>query len=193
MKTSLDAHQNTLTSGGFPCQDISINGRGEGIFGERSSLWFEMLRIIRDINPRYIIIENSPNLINRGLEHVISPLSEIGYVVEWQCLSNSQFGFPHKRERLYIVAYPRSKRRRQDISQYGITESIFRQTPTFEHSYVFAKRIQQLPNDTIIRTDDGISNRSHRIKSLGNAMNPIIAYYLFNSILQYEKTNNWTN
>ena len=75
-----------IISGGFPCQDISVAGKGVGIVGERSGLWAEMYRVIREVRPRYIIIENSTMLIIRGFERVLCNLSEIGYDAEWQCL-----------------------------------------------------------------------------------------------------------
>ena len=67
-----------IISGGFPCQDISVAGKMEGIKGERSGLWSEMWRIIRDIRPKYVIIENSPALLIRGFEQVLCDLSKIG-------------------------------------------------------------------------------------------------------------------
>lgn len=81
-----------IISGGFPCQDISIAGKGVGIVGERSGLWSEMFRIVREVRPRYVLIENSPMLVVRGFEQVLCDLSEIGYDTEWQCLSGTDFG-----------------------------------------------------------------------------------------------------
>ena len=96
-----------IISGGFPCQDISVAGKGVGIVGERSGLWAEMYRVIREVRPRYIIIENSPMLLIRGFERVLCNLSEIGYDAEWQCLSGTDFGIQQGRERLYCIAYSR--------------------------------------------------------------------------------------
>lgn len=94
-----------IISGGFPCQDISIAGKGVGITGSRSGLWSEMHRVIREVRPRYVIIENSPMLLVRGFERVLCDLSKTGYDAEWQCLSNAAFGFDHHRERVYVIAY----------------------------------------------------------------------------------------
>ena len=94
-----------IISGGFPCQDISVAGKREGIKGKRSGLWSEMYRIIWEVRPKYVIIENSPALTISGLEQVLCDLSKIGYNAEWQCISNYAFGYPHKRERLYLIAY----------------------------------------------------------------------------------------
>jgi len=93
-----------VVSGGFPCQDISAAGKGAGIDGERSGLWREMARIIGEVRPRFVFVENSPILVSRGLAVVISDLAEMGYGAEWFCLSASDCGAPHKRDRIWIVA-----------------------------------------------------------------------------------------
>ncbi len=93
-----------VVSGGFPCQDISSAGKGKGLAGERSGLWSEMARIIGEVQPRYVFIENSPMLVKRGLSTVLSDLAKMGYDAEWICLSARECGAPHKRERIWIVA-----------------------------------------------------------------------------------------
>ena len=101
-----------IITGGFPCTDISVAGKGAGITGRQSGLWFEMRRIIRDLRPRYAIIENVAALTFRGLPRVLSSLAEIGYDAEWTDIRASDLGAPHKRERIWIVAYPSSDLRR---------------------------------------------------------------------------------
>ena len=98
-----------LITGGFPCQDISVAGKGEGIEGSRSGLWTEMCRIISEVRPRYAIIENVPMLIHRGLERVLCDLTEIGYDCEWQIIGADDVGAWHRRKRIWIVAYPVSQ------------------------------------------------------------------------------------
>ena len=99
-----------LLTGGFPCQDISVAGRGEGLSGDRSYLWFEMLRIIRDVRPRYALVENVPMLTSRGGTRVLADLAEIGYNAEWTIISARDVGARHLRKRIWIVAYPESER-----------------------------------------------------------------------------------
>ena len=94
-----------IITGGFPCQDISIAGKGAGIHGERSGLWFEYWRLIRDLRPRFAIMENVGMLVHRGLREVLGSLAEIGYNAEWQDIRASDVGAPHKRERIWIVAH----------------------------------------------------------------------------------------
>ena len=100
--------------GGFPCQDISVAGRGAGIGGARSGLWSEMFRLTGELRPGYLVVENVPALLVRGLDIVLGDLASIGFDAEWDCLRACDFGAPHERERLWLVAYPGSARRRQD-------------------------------------------------------------------------------
>ena len=106
--------------GGFPCQDISLAGKGAGLAGERSGLWFEYLRVIKEAQPRYAIIENVSALRSRGLEEVLRSLAEIGYDAEWHCIPASAIGAPHQRDRIWIVAYARSAGRHEgNLRQQG--------------------------------------------------------------------------
>ena len=179
-----------IISGGFPCQDISIAGKGKGINGERSGLWHEMFRIIREIRPKYIIIENSPMLLVRGFEQVLCNLYEIRYNAEWRCICNSDFGFPHKRERLYCICYDSDKIRRSKISFFpgniGETEGAF----NWEFSRIFSPEflIENYPE--FLRMDNGIPYNVHRLESVGNAVNPYIASYLFYLIKKFDNETN---
>ena len=92
--------------GGFPCQDISFAGLGAGLAGERSGLWSEYARLIRELRPRYVIVENVAALLSRGLGDVLGDLAEIGYGAWWDCIPASAIGAPHRRDRLWLVAYP---------------------------------------------------------------------------------------
>ena len=93
-----------LICGGFPCQDISVAGKGAGLAGERSGLWYEMHRIIGDIKPRWVVVENVAALLHRGMDVVLRDLSAIGYDCEWHIISASAVGAPHRRERVWIIA-----------------------------------------------------------------------------------------
>jgi len=103
-----------LICGGFPCQDLSSAGRGAGIDGARSGLWSEFARIVREFRPRYVVVENVPALLtgkgkrwDRGpIGRVLGDLAEARYDAEWACLSAREFGAPHLRKRVWIVAYP---------------------------------------------------------------------------------------
>lgn len=99
-----------MLAGGFPCQDISVAGKGAGLEGARSGLWTEYARAIAEIRPRYALIENSPALVTRGLDVVLSDLASLGYDAEWHCVPASALGAPHKRDRIWIVANARGGR-----------------------------------------------------------------------------------
>ena len=105
-----DIHETVdVICGGFPCQDISVAGNGLGLAGERSGLWYEYRRLIEEIHPRYVIIENVAALRSRGLDEVLRCLDALGYDAEWHCIPASSVGAPHQRDRIWIVAYPRHR------------------------------------------------------------------------------------
>jgi DNA (cytosine-5)-methyltransferase 1 len=94
--------------GGFPCQDISTAGLGAGIAeGTRSGLWFHYARLIRELRPRLVIVENVSALLGRGLDAVLGDLAAIGYDAWWDCIPAFAVGAPHRRDRIWIVGYPR--------------------------------------------------------------------------------------
>ena len=105
--------------GGFPCQDISVNGRNRGLAGTRSGLWFEMLRIIDEVRPRFVIAENVAALCSRGLDVVLGGIAALGYCVEWHCISAAAIGAPHERDRVWIVADAQGGRRRVHRNERG--------------------------------------------------------------------------
>jgi DNA (cytosine-5)-methyltransferase 1 len=102
-----------VVSGGFPCQDISAAGRGAGITGARSGLWGEMARIIREVGPRFVLVENSPMLTLRGLDVVLGDLAAMGFDAEWGVLGADDAGAPHIRKRIWIVASAHADRLRE--------------------------------------------------------------------------------
>lgn len=97
--------------GGFPCQDISVAGRGAGLAGERSGLWGEYARLVRDLRPRFVVVENVAALLVRGFDRVAGDLAACGYDLEWACVSAAAVGSPHIRDRLWIVAHTDGGRR----------------------------------------------------------------------------------
>lgn len=120
-----------VISGGFPCQDISSAGKGAGIDGTRSGMWAEMARIIGEVRPREVWVENSPMLVGRGLARVISDLAKMGYDAQWARFSASNFGAPHERDRLWIVAYAMQSGTWRE-SQAGLTSNIIESSKWLE-------------------------------------------------------------
>jgi DNA (cytosine-5)-methyltransferase 1 len=96
-----------LICGGFPCQDISVAGKGEGIAGKRSGLFFELIRLVREVEPRFVFLENVSAITNRGLDAVLGELAEIGFDAAWTCIRASDVGAPHRRERWFCLAVSR--------------------------------------------------------------------------------------
>ncbi len=192
-----------IISGGFPCQDISIsnvankslfvNGKSVGINGKRSGLWSEMWRICGEVRPQYLIIENSPMLVVRGLSRVLSELTQIGYMCEWQCLCASQFGYNHRRERFYGIAYPLQKRCLHYPKVFKEPKEMLLKQPSRQNPLsVPIKRFNGHSDFTTVRMDDGFSSELDiaSIEGYGNAIIPEIAHYLFECIkIHYNHTS----
>lgn len=190
----------TILSGGFPCQDASIakqNGDGQqGLQGNRTGLFFEMVRAIREIRPAYIVAENVANILktNGGgdFRTIMSELARLGYNAEWRVCRASEIGAPHHRSRLYIVAYPNSIR-----LQKGKTFFQFLHETSSQISWEFAgTTIQNFRGGTwadqppILCMDDGLSAKLVReqINGYGNAIVPEIAYRIFKAIQEFNKS-----
>lgn len=108
-----------LELGGFPCQDLSIAGARAGIHGARSGLWFEFVRIIRDTRPKYVFVENVPELLVY-LGDVLGPLADLGFDAEWDLFDAAAVGAPHLRERLFLLAYlPDAPHLGREVGQQG--------------------------------------------------------------------------
>lgn len=146
--------------GGFPCQDVSHAGKRAGIHGERSGLWFEFARVVRELRPRYVFVENVPGLLSDGMGDVLGDLASLGYDAEWECVPAAAVGAPHLRARVWVLAYPRGERdEADDAVQTGRDVAEF--------------RAWWAPEFALSRVDDGRRNGSHtRLRLLGNAVVP---------------------
>lgn len=149
--------------GGFPCQDVSYAGKGAGIEGHRSGLWSEFARLIGELRPQVVFVENTTGLLSRGMGRVLADLAALGFDAEWHVISSAQFGAPHDRKRVWLVAYPESRGKRQ-LRWFGsAAESA-------------AARHLHWPEDAPPRqrVADGVPDRVDRLKALGNAVVPQI-------------------
>jgi DNA (cytosine-5)-methyltransferase 1 len=176
VKTLKGAHVGSvdLICGGFPCQDISLAGKGAGLAGERSGLWWEFHRLIKEIKPRWVIAENVSALRHRGLGEVLRSLVEIGYDAEWDCIPASAVGAPHRRDRIWIVAYPR---------RIPTQVSPPRRLTTIE---VPQRNTWWEIEPQVGRVADGVPRRLDRLKQLGNAVVPQIPALLGAAICEWE-------
>ena len=109
-RLAADGVKPDLICGGFPCQDVSLAGKRAGLDGERSGLWAEYARLIRELRPRFAIVENTPGLLSLGMGRVLGDLAEIGYDAEWHCIPAAAVGADHERDRVWIIAYPHGTR-----------------------------------------------------------------------------------
>ncbi len=189
-----------LLCGGFPCQDISDAGRRAGITGKRSGLWSEMHRLICELRPRYVLVENVSALLHRGMERVLGDLAAGGYDAEWQCLPAAAFGAPHLRDRLFLLAYPTGTRRQQVLrtpngQQAGRTNVGWTKKErcsdwdSFELASRYCFSGMWFPQSNVQRVLDGVSSRMDRLRGLGNAVVPQIAEYIGRCILAWEEEN----
>lgn len=183
-----------VVCGGFPCQDISIAGKKKGIEKTtRSGLWFEFKRIINEVKPKYAIIENVERLRYNGLATVLSDLRSIGYDAEWHVIPACAVGAPHKRERMWIIAYPcgnhssrilNAKDVVQDNQQWQFPENI-RNWHGWQYwfaSHVFDGNWTENATENN-RVDDGVQRRVDRVKQLGNSVVPQIPEIIGRAIL----------
>jgi len=176
-----------VITGGFPCQDISLAGKGAGLEGERSGLWFQFHRLIKEIQPKYAIIENVSALRSRGLEVVLSGLAEIGYDAEWHCIPATAVGAPHRRDRVWVVAYP-PRERIQGLRAGGEQEPHAYAQPLLPMRRCEGReqaKWEVEPN--VDRVVDGFPGRVDSIKQLGNAVVPQIPQLLGEAILAWQR------
>ena len=156
--------------GGFPCQDISIAGRGKGLDGERSGLYWETYRLAKEIKPTFIFLENVPGIISKGCCEVADSLAEIGYDCRWDVFSAEKY-VDQKRDRWFLLAKLSSLRRNERACEgvQSIRETSFHEEfsnyklSSMECWGSFARSV---------RKDNGVLSRVDRIRALGNAVVP---------------------
>jgi DNA (cytosine-5)-methyltransferase 1 len=173
--------------GGFPCQDITrANMRTDwtGLDGERSGLWSEFARLIGELRPQYVVVENSSDLLGRGLSRILGDLASIGYDAEWHCIPAVAVGACHLRDRVWVVAYPNSQRlegeHRHRESAWNFGRGRDGAPWRILHS-VDAK--DWVPEPRVCRVAHGVPARMDRLHSLGNAVVPQIPQMIGEAIL----------
>jgi DNA (cytosine-5)-methyltransferase 1 len=173
-----DVERIDVITGGFPCQDVSaIRSDGEGLDGKRSGLWSHIVRLAGELRPRFIFVENVGALTFRGLGRVLGDLAEMGMDAEWYCIPAAAVGAPHRRERIWIIAYTDEFRRGSSPLGYDALR---------QHERPFSShfRIPELPEPPVCRVDDGIPDRVDRLFALGNTVVPPIPELLGRAILE---------
>lgn len=187
--TTGNVQQVDVIAGGFPCQDISVAGKMGGIQSERSGLWVEMGRAIREIRPRYAIIENVANLVGLGLERVLSDLAEMGRDASWAIIPASSVGAYHRRNRIFIVSWipDHSSNRRQGNKQkpFPWLEAL----QGFENGGGAPKWSERSPVSVNPFWDraDGIPYKIYLagMRGLGNAVVPQVGYLVGRAVMEH--------
>jgi DNA (cytosine-5)-methyltransferase 1 len=168
-----------VIAGGFPCQDISGAGKKAGISGSRSGLWSEYARLVRELQPKFVIVENVARLLSDGMGRVLGDLAEIGFDAEWECIPASAVGAPHPRDRAWIVAYPR----REGLQ--GLHEAGWR-----KHLQSTASSLRRYweAEPAVARVDYGLPRRLvvNEIRAFGNSVVPQIPELIGRAILKAE-------
>lgn len=168
--------------GGFPCQDISSAGKRAGIDGGRSGLWAEYARVIGELRPRYVIVENVADLLNRGLGRVLGDMAALGYDAEWHCIPASFVGAPQARERVWIVAYP--DRGRCDWLEERHGEGPLLVLRDDDDRLALGQRRARDARSWVRRANDGLPNRVDRLRCLGNSVVPQIVEIIGRAIMK---------
>lgn len=175
--------------GGFPCQDISIAGRQAGIKrGTRSGLFYELIRIICQVRPKYVVLENVAAITTNGLDIVLGSLAEAGYDAEWSCIRASDMGGCHRRDRWWLVAYSNSKGAQRLGTECELRETGKEVAPKWRPGPELLSPAWRsyISKPLLHRGDDGLSNRVDRLKSLGNTVVPQVAAIPLQRILEIE-------
>lgn len=167
-----------VVSGGFPCQDIAAPGAGAGIDGKRSGMWFHMARIIGEVLPRFVFVENSPLLVRRGLGRVLGDLSSMGYDCRWGIVGARHTGAPHKRDRLWIFADSDRDGLEgwHDCNQKRPRKSATGSVEGFCESKIW----DGLPAPDAFGTSNGLAARMDRTEKVGNGQVPAVVRLAWN-------------
>jgi DNA (cytosine-5)-methyltransferase 1 len=166
-----------VVTGGFPCQDISAAGTGAGLDGERSGLWRDMARIIREVEPLYVFVENAAVLRKRGLDRVLGDLAFLGFDARWGVFPACAGGAPHTRERLFLVAHAHGHDGEIGLgSRSPFTEAIQ------------SGDDRQVRRDWLVRVERnagggaGMARRVDRTRAIGNGQVPRVAAMAFDTL-----------
>ena len=170
-----------VVSGGFPCQDISNSGHKRGIGGNRSGLWSEMARIVGEVRPKYVFVENVAALLGRGMGTVLGDLASMGFDAQWGVLGAGNIGAPQKnRERVWILAYAQGAGRRAVQQKPRVLQTQAPDCPRPAGSGRLDDPADAFgvlwPSESgLVRVADGMADRVDRIRALGNGQVPAVA------------------
>lgn len=182
-RLAADGIEVDVICGGFPCQDISLSGAGAGLDGERSGLWHEIARLVRELRPQLIILENVAALLCRGMGRVLSDLAAFGYDGEWECVPAAAVRAPHIRDRLWILAYP------SEVGCSGTSQQLACDGKVFQRALSTAAILQvcgDVWDESICQSlglADGIPTDLGAVGAYGNSVVPQILELIGNALL----------
>lgn len=171
----------SLITAGFPCQDLSVAGKQAGYDGERSVLFYEIIRLARELRPQFLLLENVRNLLSHQngetFQETLFQIAQAGYDAEWAVIPASDLGACHKRERIWIVAHANNKGSQGQRPQCELSESSGQEQASWRcsGSMLSPEWRGYLSQPVLCRGDDGLSNRVDRLKQLGNSIVPQVA------------------
>lgn len=174
-----------LVTAGFPCQDASLAGKGAGLAGERTGLFWHILRTVRLVGRPKLLLENVAALLDRGVGEVLGALAEVGYDAEWNCIPANAVGAPHERDRLWIVADARQTGQQRPVIDWsGISGSDGTQVAQFGNARAICGP-QWAASFQAVSMGDGLPRRLVRggIETAGNAVVPQIPELIGRAIL----------
>lgn len=181
-----------IVYGGFPCQDISVAGTGRGLDGDRSGLIFDLLRIVRELGPQFVFLENVPAITSRGLGRILGELADLRYDARWTRVSAAEIGAIHIRERWFLLAHSNGMRLRQECRQKIGRYNSIRSRPLESDSTSSPRRIawpsKRPPKPFVDRAGDGLPRRVDRHRGLGNAVVPKQAQEAFMRLAGFQRT-----
>ena len=186
---SPEPHSADIITAGFPCQDISVAGRQAGIKqGTRSGLFYELMRVICQLRPRYVVLENVAAITSNGLDIVLGSLAQAGYDTEWSCIRASDMGGSHRRDRWWLVAYSNSTGTQGLRPERQLRETCEEVTPKWRAGpELLSPAWRSYISEPLLRRgDDGLSGRVDRLKSLGNSVVPQVAAIPLQRVLDLE-------
>jgi DNA (cytosine-5)-methyltransferase 1 len=184
-----DTERVDVICGGYPCQDISTAGKGAGLAGARSGLFFELMRVVRDLEPRYVLLENVSALLGRGMDSVLGELAQVGFDAIWHCVTASSVGAPHRRDRVFILGY-----RPGDVAD---TLRVGPQGQRANRNHARATRLCSgttpgganfwAAEPAVGRVVNGVPRRVDRLRGLGNAVVPQVAEFVGHLLLDIHR------
>jgi DNA (cytosine-5)-methyltransferase 1 len=194
IKTVTQPEYVDVLAGGFPCTDISIAGDQAGLDGARSGLYSEIIRLMGVVRPRYVLMENVAALLGLGMGRILADVAALGYDAEWAVLPASGFGSPHRRERVFILAYTMRDGMEDGHVFREVPDKAWREARLGEFGGMDGAESCSQAIANLCRDDDGIpswvvrasalKHRRFRLKAIGNAVVPQVAEWIGRRIIE---------